>query len=820
MIKPFKTYQLPANLDDEINALEQNVERFKRGEISLVEFKVQRVPFGCYEQRKKDTYMVRIRCAGSIVKPEQLRKIAEISKVHAASYIHLTTRQEIQLHYVLLDSLIPVIRELKSVGLSPRGGGGNTIRNIMAQEDAGIAADEAFDVSPYAIALTSRFVAEPDSWNLPRKYKHAFSGSTEDRGYASIHDVGLIARIKDGQKGFKVYLAGGLGAKPMLAIVVHDFIPDTELYNVAKAAKNLFHKNGNRKNKHAARLRFVLKNLGEVEFKKRYFAELEAVHKENYPPLAIDEIENVAVDPGLPVETVADRKDFELWKKRFVQEQKQKGAFCVIIPAHLGHVDNDNAIALADFLTPFGENTLRIRKDQNFLVRNIPEKYLPNVYNVLKANFENFNRPFVIDKVIACAGASTCQLGICLSPGAATAVKRALENVDFDLDAASDARINISGCPNSCGQHHVGHIGFFGKVSRKGDKVIPAYNVVIGGKVKDGETELAQQVGEIAAKDVPNLVRDALKKYVGKKGKYANFEGYTRSAEGREDIKAICDAYKTEGELEQKYYFDWGTDKIFSVAERGKGECSAGIFDLIESDLGHIQKARKLIEEIDTNGGDNGQKAGLLKDIIFYSSRVLLVSRAVEPKSEQEAYNYFREHFINGGLVDRSVDGLLKVAESGTYDALVGQKDQVFKLAARMQLLYDVMDPSFNFKLPEGEQQPSASADHVTWTTPATATAATVATAAAAATVKSAAKEAAAGNAPAAVKDFRGVGCPMNFVKTKIELAKLKPHDILEIYLDDGAPIENVPGSVREEGHKVLAQKKVGDHWSVLIEKR
>src|SRR3989338_3540734 len=629
MIKPFKTYQLPANLEDEINALEQNVERFKRGEISLVEFKVQRVPFGCYEQRKKDTYMVRIRCAGSVVKPQQLKKIAEISKVHAASYIHLTTRQEIQLHYVLLDSLIPVIRELKTVGLSPRGGGGNTIRNIMAQEDAGIAADEAFDVSPYAIALTTRFTSEPDSWNLPRKYKHAFSGSAEDRGYASIHDVGFIAKIKDGQKGFKVYLAGGLGAKPQLAIVVHDFIPESEVYNVAKAAKNLFYKNGNRKNKHAARLRFVLKKLGEVEFKRKYFEELEAVHKEHYPPLEISEIDNVAVDPGIPVDTVADRKDFELWKKRFVQEQKQKGAFCVILPAHLGQVDNDNAIALADFLAPFGENALRIRKDQNFLVRNIPEKYLPNVYTMLKAHFENFNQPFIIDKIIACAGASTCQLGICLSPGAATAIKRTLEHVDFDLDAASDARINISGCPNSCGQHHVGHIGFYGKVSRKGDKVIPAYNVMTGGKVKDGETELAQQVGEIASKDVPNLVRDALKTYVGKKVKYPTFEEYTRSEEGRADIKALCATYKKDSDLAQEYYFDWGTDKIFSVAERGKGECSAGIFDLIESDLGHIQKAQKLIEEIETNGGDAGQKAGALKDGGVFFLRALLGSRGL-----------------------------------------------------------------------------------------------------------------------------------------------------------------------------------------------
>jgi len=340
--------------------------------------------------------------------------------------------------------------------------------------------------------------------------------------------------------------------------------------------------------------------------------------------------------------------------------------------------------------------------------------------------------------------------------------------------------------------------------------VIPAYNVMIGGKVKDGETELAKSVGEVASRDIPNLVRDSLEKYVSKKDKFANFEEYTRSDEGREDIKGICVDYKkvSESDLEDNYFFDWGTDKIFSVAERGKGECSAGIFDLIESDLGHIQKAKKLYEEIETNGGDAGQKPKLMKNMVFYSSRVLLVTRALEPKSIQEAYNYFREHFINTGLVDQSFDELLTITESGDLDGLVGKKDQVFALAERMQLLYDVMDPSFQFKLPNGEII-TAPAEKVELTAPDSA-------AAAATQVKG---EVTAQKADV-VKDFRGVGCPMNFVKTKMELAKLKSKDLLEIWLDDGAPIENVPGSVREEGHKVLDQKKVDNHWLVLIEKQ
>lgn len=808
-----KTYILPENLESEINELEEKIARFKAGELSATEMKVARVPFGVYEQRKKDTYMVRVRCAGAVVTPTQLEKIAELSQRHAAGYIHLTTRQEIQLHYVLIDSLIPIIRELKTVGLSSRGGGGNTVRNIMAQEDAGIAEDEVFDVSPYAIALTSRLLAETDSWNLPRKFKIAFSGSPDDRGYATISDVGFIAKMKDGKKGFKVYFAGGLGAKTQVSLPLFDFVPEAQVYHVAKAVKRVFYNNGNRKNRHAARLRFLVKTLGEEKLRQITLEEYEAVKKEGHPPLEIYAIENGGLNPQMSVEQAADRSDFELWQRRFVRQQKQNGFFSVILTAHLGHVDNDKAIALARFLKSFGENTIRIRKDQNFLLRNIPERYLPNLYHFLKETLEHFNRPFVMDKVIACAGASTCQLGICLSPGAATATRRFLEAADFDLDKAADAVINISGCPNSCGQHHVGDIGFAGKVARKGDKVYPAFTVVAGALVREGETELAQSAGEVAARDLPLVVRDVLKKYAESKNGFSSFREYVRSEQGKEDLKAICARYKETPAFEEdkNYYFDWGTDKIFSIAERGKGECSAGIFDLIESDFGVIQQAKRMIDEIKDKGGTEEQRARLLKDIVYKSAHVLLVTRALEPKSEQETYDLFRAHFINTGLIDVSFNDLLTTAESKRYEAFFGKEQAVDALVERMKFLYDVMDSAFHFKLPEGEtwhahqveiKGAGSSGENVP-----------------AGVLGDRRPVEPAAVQPDVVKDLRGVACPMNFVKTKMELSKMTPRQVLEIWLDDGAPIDNVPGSVRAEGHKVLSQKKTDGYWTVRVEK-
>ncbi|VAX36249.1 Ferredoxin--sulfite reductase [hydrothermal vent metagenome] len=800
-------YELPEGLDEAIIDFEEVVEQFKKGEMSLTEFKVVRVPFGVYEQRKHDTYMIRIRCGGAVIEPLQLKKLGEISNVHSSDYVHLTTRQEIQLHYALVDNIIPVMHELKSVGLLSRGGGGNTVRNIMSAVDSGIIEGEAFDVTPYAIALTTRLITEDDSWNLPRKFKITFSGESADCNHATIHDLGYIAKMKDGKKGFKVYIAGGCGAKTGLGNVLFDFIDDTEVYNIAKATKNLFYKNGDRRNKHASRLRFLWKKLGEETFLKKWNEEYDAVKKENYPPLTIEELNSEAIDPNFEVEQPSDQKDFDLWEKRFVTEQKQKGQYSIIVPIHLGHLDNAQAIALGDYLNPFGKNTIRIAKDQNLHVRNILEKYLPNFYNFLKINFKNFNRPLILDKMIACAGASTCQLGICLSPGTATATQRILSESNLDLDVVSDAKVHISGCPNSCGMHHAADLGFFGKVARAPQNhVIPSFNVLVGAKLKDGDTELAQKIGDIAARRAPDLIKETFEAYISKKDNFQSFNAYVRSDEGKEAIKGICNSYKEIPELseDKSYYRDWGTDNLFSSAGRGKGECSAGIFDLIELDLGNIQQNRKLVEEINENGGSDEQKAQLLKDITFYCSRNLLVTRGVQPKHEQQAYDLFREHFINEDLVDASFDELLKLAETKQLNAFLNKEDQVIALADRLKLLFDVMTPGFQFNLPDDQIIKNAQKIEIKKLNPTETPSAT---------------DEALNIKAKTVKDFRGVACPMNFVKTKMELSKLQTKDILEIWLDDGAPIQNVPGSVRQEGHKILEETKTGEYWTVLIEK-
>jgi sulfite reductase (ferredoxin) len=746
-------YKIPPNLGRDIDELESLIAKYKRGEITAVELKAHRVPFGVYEQRERDTYMVRIRCAAGIITPSQLEEVTLLASQYGRGVVHLTTRQELQIHYVKLDDIVPIIRKLKEAGLASRGGGGNTVRNITAQEDAGIDNTEVFDVTPYAIALTNRLIAEEDSWTLPRKLKIAFSGSGQDKGYATIADVGFIAVVKGGKKGFKVYAAGGMGARYQVGKLLFDFIPADEAYYAAKAVKALFWKYGNRKNKHAARLRFLWQSLGEEEFKKRIYGEYEALKKDKVPLLEIEEIDNTSVAPDLAEKKVDTLSDLELWKKRFVRPQKQDNLFAVIIPVELGFIDSSRLEKLAGFLKAFGDNVIRMTKDQNLLARNIPGSYLGNVYVHLKSTLEHFNRPYIFDRVLSCAGASTCQLGICLSRAAARAIMKEMsQDKGLDLDRLNDIKINISGCSNSCGQHLAADIGFFGKASRKNTRLYPAYNVVAGAVIKDGGAEFAETVGEVSARDLPKLVRDYLRQYY--------------SSEGRSDLEGLCRKYKDIPDFEEdkNYYFDWESDKAFSIADRGSGECSAGLFDLIELDLKNIQEAKDL------------------RDLVFYAARMLLITRGIEPKTDEEAFASFREYFVKTNLVDTSFEAVLSAAQNRDAAFLRDNERQARALAERVKFLYDHMDNSFHFTIQAdllvGEKK------------------------------------------PAAVKDLRGVACPMNFVKTKMELSNLRSKEMLEVWLDDGEPIENVPGSVREEGHIILSQKKIGNYWSVVIQKK
>ncbi|MDA0321358.1 MAG: sulfurtransferase TusA family protein [Verrucomicrobia bacterium] len=788
-------YNLPDTLGGEVEQFDADIEGYKKGDIHPAQFKGIRVAHGIYEQRKLDTHMVRIRLPGGQITPTQLRKVAEISQRYGAPEFHVTTRTDVQLHYVDLEDIIPVYEGLISVGLAPRGGGGNTIRNIMASHDSGVAADEVFDVAPYASALTTRLISEQDSWNLPRKFKIAFSNSPEDNANATITCLGFIARIQDDQKGFRVYVGGGMGANPILGKVLYDWVPDARVYYIARGIKILFDRLGDRRRKYQSRFKFLVEKLGTDEIRRILEEEMAQLE----PGLELDttpfEIANVAHDSiGLEVEE-ASGKAFDQWKSRYVLAQKQEGLVEIKIPLHLGDILNDDGVALADFLASFGENCIRTSLVQNLHLRNIPTRYVGNVYNHLQTLHTLSTTPVVISNLVACTGADTCKLGICLPRGLTPAITKTLLESDLDLDALADVKIHISGCPNTCGRHHAADLGFFGKVLRKDGEMLPAYNIMAGAIVGDGETRFAEKVADIPAQDTPAFVRDLLAEYLGKKNNYQGFSEYMNNG-GRADIKRLVDKYREIPE-DDGYFYDWGTQNRFSLLKGQKAECCAGVFDMIDIDL---KAAKQLAPQLDTLEGDALHDA--LYKTVFHCARMLLVTRAIEARTDAQAFDMFAQHFIEANLVDAKFRSIVEAAKAKDYEMLEMARERVTGLVETMETLYKSMDDSLKFNVDPVCETPVKEDN-----TPGF--------------VEGDAPAEASGNGDTdQFKDYRGVACPINFVKTKLVLETMQTGQTLEILLDDGEPIENVPNSVKLEGHSILNQEKAPDgHWSVLIEK-
>lgn len=746
-------YELPPSLEQEIQHYEELIDGYLRGSINKVEMKAIRVPMGVYEQRDQELYMLRIRLPGGAITPKQLVELAAIAAKYTEASLHFTTRQDVQVHGLKLKDTARIMRELKEIGLSSRGGGGNTIRNIICAYDSGVDPEEAFYVFPYAKALTSRMIAEADSWNLPRKFKIAFSGSKRDKGLATVNDLGFIAKInEDGERGFAVYIAGGMGAKPRLGFRLYEFVPENEVYNIVKAAKIFFDKYGNRKNKHAARLRFLYEKLGKEEFVRRFQNELAEVRKSNYPPLEVE------AEPPL--------------RKGFLE-----------IPLFLGDLTFDKAQTLGLMLKDYGEDVLRVTPTQNLFLRNIPEDAVPRLRAELRKAGITEPLPPLLEKATACAGAGTCKLGICLSRGLLAAIKEELTREPVVSSKISDLSLKISGCPNSCGQHLIADIGFFGAAKRHDNHLVPYYHLLVGGVVGEGETSFGQNIAAFPAKAVPSFLREFLDFVAQERAENEDFNGFLDRA-GRAEILRLEKKYSKipAFDVDRDYYYDWSSREVFSLAEKVEGECSAGLFDLIEWDL---RQAEEGLKRLKTGENTAAEFAAVVRGVTVSVCRALLITKGLEPKTETEAVELFKTHFI-GRHLDSTYAGVLDKYLAGSP---LGA-EEVEALFHAVENLYHSMDDSLRFPDLRPVQRPG--------------------------------EDAPARLGPSFQKvfrDFRGVACPMNFVKTKLVLETMNLGEILEIWLDDGDPIANVPGSLRAEGYKILEQKKLGDYWSVTIQK-
>ena len=854
-------YRIPSTLNGDLDYTQSLIDQFKAGEIQAGQLKSNRVPMGIYEQRKNQHYMLRLRCAGGLVTPEQLAKIAFVGHQLSTSHLHVTTRQEIQIHNVDIEDAIPALKKLEKVGISSAGGGGNTVRNMMVDDRSGLTADEEFDVYPYVEELTSRLIAEKDSFTMPRKYKVAIDTSVATANYSYIADLGLQARIKDGQRGFRVLIAGSAASNAHTGWEVFDFLPEKDLYRAAKALKNWFHKYGNRRNRHKARMRYVFYKYGTEEAKRLYLEEFEELKKDG----SIDfEAPALPLEHHKPFFSPLDAPtDFETWKRRYAHKQTnaeglKENLWYAYIPLRHGNNSTDFFAEVAEYLGNYGNDVIRFTKKEQIQVRNIPEEYLTNIYAFFKKlGVYQIDYPVVVTNLTCCTGADTCRLGICLPKGAIDGIAKQLLNSDLNLDAIPDFELRMNGCTNICALATWGDLGFSGRVGRVGDDPYPAYTIWLPVK---GKHEIDLQQGYIAAKKIPAFVEDYLRDVIAEQANYADYYEYV-AKRGVNIVKELIAKYKEVAPYSEEpdTFFDFGDDEKFSLIKYGKAECSAGLFDIIEIDQDTIREKRKEVEllmgnipqgvpaDLQSDGKQETSKIEkLLHDIVFSENRMLLVTRGLDPRTDEDVYNGFEKEFIAAGIIPQKFKVLTDKARNN--ESLIAEKPLIDELADLLNDLYQNMDDSLQFKLPaaqsptdntdskeksagqknrsEDEEKSVSSVKSVGQKNTNENEQKSVSS------VKSARQKNTSENeqkssagepeaiSPDVKKDFRGVMCPMNFVKTKIALTPMQSGQILEILLDDGAPIENVPGSVKNEGHTILSTEKVENYWKVLIKKK
>ena len=857
-------YRIPSTLNGDLDYTQSLIDQFKAGEIQAGQLKSNRVPMGIYEQRKNQHYMLRLRCAGGLVTPEQLAKIAFVGHQLSTSHLHVTTRQEIQIHNVDIEDAIPALKKLEKVGISSAGGGGNTVRNMMVDDRSGLTADEEFDVYPYVEELTSRLIAEKDSFTMPRKYKVAIDTSVATANYSYIADLGLQARIKDGQRGFRVLIAGSAASNAHTGWEVFDFLTEKDLYRAAKALKNWFHKYGNRRNRHKARMRYVFYKYGTEEAKRLYLEEFEELKKDG----SID-----FEAPALPLEhhkpsfsPLDAPTDFETWKRRYAHKQTnaeglKENLWYAYIPLRHGNNSTDFFAEVAEYLGNYGNDVIRFTKKEQIQVRNIPEEYLTNIYAFFKKlGVYQIDYPVVVTNLTCCTGADTCRLGICLPKGAIDGIAKQLLNSNLNLDAIPDFELRMNGCTNICALATWGDLGFSGRVGRVGDDPYPAYTIWLPVK---GKHEIDLQQGYIAAKKIPAFVEDYLRDVIAEQANYADYYEYV-AKRGVNIVKDLIAKYKEIAPYSEEpdTFFDFGDDEKFSLIKYGKAECSAGLFDIIEIDQDTIREKRKEVEQLlgNTPQGvpadlqSDGKQATskiekLLHDIVFSENRMLLVTRGLDPRTDEDVYNGFEKEFIAAGIIPQKFKVLTDKARNN--ESLIAEKPLIDELADLLNDLYQNMDDSLQFKLPavqsptdltDNTDSKEKSAGQKNRSEKEDKSVPSVKSVGqrnrsgneekSVSSVKSVGQKSTSENeqkssagepeavSPDVKKDFRGVMCPMNFVKTKIALTPMQSGQILEILLDDGAPIENVPGSVKNEGHTILSTEKVENYWKVLIKKK
>lgn len=759
-------FKLPEEIISKIKDYHASLKEFLDGRIDFSRFTAIRVPWGFYSHRGKKVFMARIRIPGGVVIPAQLKAIAEAAKNFGSGLCHITTRQDIQVHGIKIEDTIKVIEFLKDYELSPRAGGGNTVRNITVCPLSGICKDEIFEIEKPAIALTEYLLRQESSYNLPRKFKIAFSGCTKDCAGCLINDLGFLAKTQGNKKGFQVFAGGGMGARSALGKLLEDFIPEEDLGYCTEAVKRVFYKNGDRKSKQHNRLRFLIGDLGFAKFKELYELELKELKEKEYIVLRrfdlIPEKKNHGEIPKVQDE------EFVQFLKFSVKPQKQKDFSIIKLRIPRGDLQYEQLFELAELEKTFSGIEFRTSQHQNIYIAWVKNQQLLQFFLKLKTILSDFLYPETLLDVVTCKGALTCNLGLCNSPGLSRAIENVIKKEFIGERVFQELEIKLNGCPNSCGHAPVGKIAFFGMVKRVDNRPVPFYKLLLGGKIAGPDTEFGQEIGIIPAKNIPAF----LKRFLSKVDNLKNAKDIARK------ILAEFSFVPSYSE-NPDFYKDWDKQEDFSLAGLGPGECGAGVIDMIESDLTQAKIAFEEAKKQDYSVEE-------IRKVLFLASRSLLVVKGKDPKTEEEAVFDFYQKFILEDIASSEFANLREVLRNLTDKLNAQERKEKFTYAEKflehINQLYKTMDSSFNFL----KQEPAKSQEQVSLLQ---------------------------------TFDLLGTPCPMNYVKIKLFLENLKANEIVEVLLDEGEPINNVPKSLESDGNKILKIEKYEGFYKVTVQK-
>ena len=805
---PYDASAIPLDIARDIEIYEIQLGRVQAGQVEETLFTEFRLRHGVYGQRDDRSQMIRVKIPFGGLTAAQLEMLADVAEEFSDNIIHITTRQDVQYHYVDINNTPELMRRLASVDITTKEACGNVVRNVTACPITGVCQDEAFDVTPYSKALSAFLLGHPDAQDFGRKFKIAFSGCEEHAcGLANMHDIGAVAAVKevDGEvkHGFKLYVGGGLGAVPHQAKIFDEFVSVEELLPISQSIARVFTRLGERRNRNKARLKFVIAKYGIEEFRKLVLEDRATLR---HDPVWTDYLENLDAYNESPLKSPTQlngtRKPegFDEWYESNVQLQKQQGYAFVTITLPLGDITADQTRALADVSRKYVKDTIRATVEQNIVLRWVTMTDLPALYRELKEiGLGDPGAESTVD-ITACPGTDSCKLGISSSRGLAAHLRGHFMETGVS-DDIKGLRIKISGCPNSCGQHHVANIGFFGSSRRMGGHIAPYYQVLLGGHMIENGSSYGLATGKIHGKHIPAFIEELTGKYTAERHDEESFTDYVGRL-GKVEIKKILSKYDKIPSYEEapEFYVDTGDTKEFQL-KTGVGECAGQLVALVAVKL---EEADRFIYEsgLYLEKGDYQDSAELAYASMIKAADGLLTTAGLQYIDDATTVKEFRSHFFEPGNFFPGYGAHIFKAtkeDTSTFDHELAHRrveeatlfvEESHNVYGRMRIKQEEEEESSR---KTRRSRPARKPRVVKETKPVEEIVDSL--------------------------DLKGVACPFNYVQAKIRLETMTLGQLLEVTIDDGEPIENVPKSLTNDGHEVIDTKKVGQHYRLTVRK-